>query len=211
MKKLLVFLIIVSALGCGVPKNLRTPDDPNCSIIGISVRTATLTIFVNKPDIVYFVKLDEKDENNLGNRIYASNYTRGDYAYLINAKPGTYAAVASYFSQTENGYNTFYDATIIRSTLIQVGPGQVLYAGELRIENQMKNLYQNIEQNGDKSQIHYYTLLKSIMYGTFYCGKLEKSERSKESEIEFLKKTRVNFKDSDWIPVIDKMLEMIDK
>lgn len=211
MKKIFLCMIIISAIGCGLPKNLRIPENKDSSIIGISIRTITLTIFKNNPEVVYFVKLDEKDENNLGNKIIPSNFVRGDYAYLINAKPGKYAAIGSYFTQTENSYNTFYDANIIQNTVIDVGPNQIVFAGRLVIENQMKNLYQNIEQNGDKAQLYYYNLLKSLMYGTFYCGTLDNVEKSKETEKNFLIKAKVYFKDSDWIPMIEKQIEDSEK
>ena len=211
MKKIVLCVLLISALGCGLPKNLRTVGEKDNSVIGISVKTITLSIFRNKPEVIYFVKLDEKDENNLGNKIIPTNYTRGDYVYLINAKPGKYAAVASFFTQTENSYNTFYDAAMIQSSVIEVGLNQLVYVGDFVVENQMKNLYQNIEQNGDKSQLHYYNLLKSFMYGTTYCGVLSKNGKTKEGEIEFLKKTKVYFKDSEWIPLIDKTLEGVEK
>ena len=207
MKKIIILLLVLAGIGCGLPKNLRLAEDKDSSIIGISLRTVTLKIIRTKPDVVYFVKLDEKDEGNLGNKIIPSNYTRGGYAYLINARPGKYAAVASFFTQTDNSYNTFYDATIIKNTIIDVGPGQVAFAGNIVIENQMKNLYQNIEQNGDRAQLHYYNLLKTFMYGINYCGFLVNSEHTKESEREFLKDTKLYFKDSEWMPIIQKTID----
>jgi hypothetical protein len=211
MKKVFITIIALSVLGCGLPKSLRVTENKDSSVIGISIRTVTLSIFNNKPETVYFVKLDDKDENNLGNRIIPSNFVRGDYAYLINAQPGKYAAVASFFTQTDNSYNSFYDAEIIKKSTIDVGPNQIVFAGKFKIENKMKNLYQNIEQNGDKAQLHYYNLLKSFMYGTFYCGVLTSAESTKEIEKDFLVKTKIYFKDSEWIPVIDKGIDTLEK
>jgi hypothetical protein len=211
MKKIMLCMLVIFTIACGVPKNLRVPENKESSIIGISVKTITLSIFRNKAEVVYFVKLDEKDENNIGNKIIATNYARGDYAYLINAKPGKYAAVASLFFQTEESYNTFFDAAAIQASIVEVGPNQVVYAGDLVIENQMKNLYQNIEQNGDKSQLHYYSILKSFMYGTFYCGTPIKTGNTKEAQGDFLTKTRTYFKDTEWIPLIDKSIEGQEK
>jgi hypothetical protein len=210
MKKACIIIIALSLIGCGLPKSLRVTENKDSSVIGISIRTVTLSIFNNKPETVYFVKLDDKVENNLGNRIIPSNYVRGDYAYLINAQPGKYASVASFFTQTDNSYNSFYDAAVIKSSIIDVGSNQIVFAGKFKIENKMKNLYQNIEQNGDKAQLHYYNLLKSFMYGTFYCGSLISTERTNDLEKDFLKKTKIYFKDSEWLPMIDKSIEAID-
>lgn len=211
MKKISLCMLIIVALGCGLPKNLRVVDEKDSSIIGISVRTITLSIFKNRPEVIYFVKIEDDTENNLGIKIIPTNYARGDYAYLINAAPGKYAAVASLFTQTDNSYNTFYDAAAIQASIIEVGPNQIVYAGALIIENQMKNLYQNIEQNGDRSQLHYYNLLKSFMYGTNYCGALIKKEKNPGDEAEFLKRTKAYFKDSEWIPLIDRTIEDLSK
>jgi hypothetical protein len=211
MKKIYAFIIIIFLTGCGVPKNLRTFEDKDSAIIGISIKTITLSIFKNKPDVVYFVKLDEKDENNLGNKIIPSNYTRGNYAYLINAKPGKYAVAGSFFTQTDNSYNTFFDADALGKSVIDVGPGRIVYAGNMVIENNMKSLYHNIEQNGDKTQLHYYNLLKTYMYGTFYCGSLIKAEKSVELEKEFLLKSKDYFKDTDWVKLIDNDIQAISK
>lgn len=211
MKQIALSLAALFILACDLPRNLRTMDGPDSSVIGISVRTVTLKIVRSKAETVYFVKLDEKDENNLGSKIIPSNFSRGGYAYLVNAKPGRYAAVASFFTQTDNSYNTFYDAALIQGSMVEVGPKQIVYAGDLLIENRMKNLYENIEQNGDRSQLHYYNLLKSFMYGLNYCGSPIKIEKSREGEIEFLNKTKSYFKKSDWLPLIDSMIESSSK
>lgn len=212
MKKYAIALIIPAILvGCGLPKSLRTPDKIDSSVLAISIKTITLKIFKNRQDTVYFVKLDDKDENLFGVKLIPSNYTRGDYAYLVNAEPGRYAAVASFFQQTDNSYNSFFDLTTIQNTITVVGPGQIAYMGSITVDNQLKNIYNNVEQNGDKAQLHYYTLLKSFIYGTHYCGSLNKADRSEQPEKEFLIKTRDYFKDTDWLKMINERLKIMEK
>jgi hypothetical protein len=212
MKKYFSAIIIPALLiGCGLPKNLRTPDKADSSVIGISVKTLTLKVFKNRQDTVYFVKLDEKDDNLLVTKLIPSNYTRGDYAYLINAEPGKYAAVASFFQQTDNSYNSFYDLNTIKNNVITVGPKQIAFMGAITVENHYKNIYNNIEKNGDKAQLHYYNLLKTFIYGTHYCGTLDKADRSSQVEKDFLLKTKDYFKDSGWLPFIDERLELLNK
>ncbi len=160
--------------------------------------------------VVYFVRLDEKDADNLGNKIVQSNYVRGDYAYIINVQPGKYAAIASYFTHNDICHNTFYDAAIINSTVIEVGPNQVVFAGQLFINNKMKTLYRNIEVDGDKAQLYYYNMLKKSMTGYFYRGTFNTAGRSKEFESEFLNKTKEYFKNTEWDSLIEKSIKAID-
>lgn len=212
MKKYAIAIIIPAILvGCGLPKNLRTPDKTDSAILAVSVKTLTLKIFKNRQDTVYFVKLDDKDESLLGAKLIPSNYTRGNYAYLVNAEPGRYAAVASFFQQTDNSYNSFYDLNTIQNTVTVVGPGQIAYMGDITVDNHLKNIYNNIEQNGDKAQLHYYNLLKSFIYGTHYCGSLNKTDRSRQLEKEFLIKTKDYLKDSDWLKMINERLQLLEK
>jgi hypothetical protein len=212
MKRYIIALVIPALLiGCGLPKSLRTPEKIDSSVLAVSIKTVTLKIFKNRQDTVYFVKLADKDEGLLAAKIIPSNYSRGDYAYLINAEPGKYIAIASFFQQSDNTYNSFFDLNTIQNTVTVVGPGQIAYMGSITVENQLKNIYNNIEKNGDKAQLHYYNLLKSFIYGTHYCGSLISAERNKELEKEFLFKTKEYFKDSDWLKMINAGLEAIEK
>ena len=204
--KVLILAFAVSVFGCTVFNNLMFPRKNDCSIIGICVYTNTPLIIKNKPEVVYFVKLTEKDENNLGTTIIPSNYIKGDYEYLVNAEPGTYAVVASYFSHNDSSYNSFYNASIIEKSVIEVKPNQVVFAGYFDIDNQMKTPYNNIEKNGDGAQLHYYKLLKDAAPGYYYCGSLRQAERSKKLETKFLEKTKEYLKDSKWSPLIDEIL-----
>ena len=212
MKKYAIAMLIPALLiGCGLPKNLRTQDKTDSSVLGVSIQTVTLKIFKNRQDTVYFVKLDEKDGTLLVSRVIPCNYTRGNYAYLINAEPGRYAAVASFFQQSDNTYNSFFDMNTIQNTVTVVGPGQIVYMGDFSVANSLKNIYNNIEKNGDKAQLHYYNLLKSFIYGTHYCGSLIKADRERQSEKNFLFQTKDYFKDSDWLKMINEKIELLQK
>lgn len=212
MKKYALAIILCAIiLGCGLPKSLRTPDKIDSSVLAVSIKTITLKVFKNRQDTVYFVKLDDEVESLLGVKLIPSNYTRGEYAFLVNAEPGRYAAVASFFQQTDNTYNSFFDLNTIQNTVTVVGPGQIAYMGSITVDNHLKNIYNNIEKNGDKAQLHYYNLLKSFIYGTHYCGSLNKIDRSKQLEKDFLKTTIDYFKDSDWLKMISERLELLEK
>lgn len=206
-----IFLLISSffLFSCGVPQTLRTPESSESAIIGVSIRTVTL-LLKHRQDVVYFIKLDVKDDNILVSRIIPSNYQRGNYAYLINAQPGTYAVVGSSFVQSEQAYSSFYDTETIKKTIIEAAPKSIAYMGTFEIDNQMKNLYQNIERNGDSAQLHYYNLMKNFMYGSFYCGSLRSFDKSLSAEKEFLLKSSNYFKDTGWIDIIKTKIKSLE-
>lgn len=212
MKYLLPLLMLALITSCvTLPKNLRTPDNTESAVIGISIRTVTLKIFKNKQNIVYFVRLeDDADDSVIGSRVLPANFVKGEYAYLVNARPGRYVAVASVFFQTENSYNSLFDREIIKSTATEVGPGEFAFMGEIQVENRLKSLYQNIERHGDKEQLHYFNLLRPVMYGTFYTGSLINADQTLRAEQNFLAVARDHFKDSEWLPYIAKKRESID-
>jgi len=207
--KLTILITAFFLLSCGVPKTLRTPESSESAIIGVSIRTVTL-LLKHRQDVVYFVKLDEKDENILVSRVIPSNYQRGDYAYLINAQPGRYAVIGSSFVQSEQAYSSFYDAETIKKTIVDVEPKSIVYIGTFEIDNQMKNLYQNIERHGDSAQLHYYNLMKNFMYGSFYCGSLRHADQSPSVEKEFLLMCRNYFKDTGWIDIINARIKSLE-
>ena len=212
MKYLFPLLVLALVTSCvSLPKNLRTPQNEESAVIGVSIRTVTLKIFKNKQNIVYFVRLDdENDEGVIGSRVLPANFVKGDYAYLVSARPGRYVAVASVFFQTENSYNSLFDQETIKSTVVDVGPGEFVFMGALEVENRLKSLYQNIERHGDREQLHYYNLLKTVMYGTFYTGHLINSDRSPGAERTFLAVARDHFKDSEWLPHIARRSETLE-
>lgn len=212
MKYLLPLIFLALVTSCvTLPKNLRTPENAESAVIGVSIRTVTLKIFKNKQNIVYFVRLDDDEtESVIGSRVLPANFVKGEYAYLVNARPGRYVAVASVFFQTENSYNSLFDREVITSTVTDVGPGEFVFMGAIQVENRLKSLYQNIERHGDKEQLHYFNLLRPVMYGTFYTGSLINADRSPAAEQSFLAVARDHFKDSEWLPRIAKRKEGLE-
>jgi hypothetical protein len=212
MKYLLPVLFLALVTSCvTLPKNLRIPENPESAVIGVSIRTVTLKIFKNKQNIVYFVRLDDDEkEGVIGSRVLPANFVKGEYAYLVNARPGRYVAVASVFFQTENSYNSLFDKEIITRTITDVGPGEFVFMGAIQVENRLKSLYQNIERHGDKEQLHYFNLLRPVMYGTFYTGSLINADRTPQAEQSFLAVARDHFKDSEWLPRIAKRKEELE-
>jgi hypothetical protein len=230
MKRFALCIILGVVLSCDMPKNLRMMESDMSAAIGISVTVKLYNALPKKQTTVYFVKLDEKDKNNLGVKIIPCNYYRGNmaggyYAYLVNAEPGTYAAVCSTkydkLTATDNpagssksdeyGYITFFESDIINKTRTEVGPAQIAFMGSYTIESRLKSVYRNIEKNGDMAQQHYFQLLKPFMEGTYYLGSLVKADKSGKSMREFLVKTKGYFRNSEWLKIVTSQIEALDK
>ncbi len=230
MKRLLFCIFIGAMLGCDVPANLRYADNRSSSIVGLSLSVKLYNGILKEQSTVYFVKLDEKDKNNLGTKIIPCNYYRGSmiggyYAYLVNAEPGTYAAIGSAKFETfkrdsvttgttkadEYGYITFFDSDIIKNSKVEVGPGQIAFMGSFAVDGQYKSVYRNIEKNGDQAQQHYYTQLKPFLEGTYYCGVQVKGERSNKTIRAYLVKSVDYFRGSEWLKIINSALVAFEK
>ena len=123
-------------------------EDPQASAIGIQVETqAPVGIFSHKPDRIFFVRID--GEGNIEqNQVIPSNFAKDGRIYLLNAKPGKYAAVAAFRSQAgspfapapqpgvsvsvsvgKTGYTTYFSKELIEATKVDVGRGEVAFMG----------------------------------------------------------------------------------
>jgi hypothetical protein len=230
MKRFALCIIIGAVLGCDVPSNLRYMESPSHSVIGISLTVKLYNALQKMQSSIYFVKLDDKDENNLGTKLIRCNYYRGTmavgyYAFLVNAVPGRYAAVCSSkydkLSGSDNpagttkdeeyGFITFFDSNMIQKTVTEVGPGQIVFMGSYTVDSQLKSVYKNIEKNGDKAQQHYYNQLKPFMEGTYFCGSLLKADRSEKLTRDFLVTAKNYFRNSEWLKIINAAITEFDK
>jgi hypothetical protein len=230
MKRFALCIIIGAVLGCDLPSNLRYRESASHSIIGISLTVKLYNALPKLQTSVYLVKLDDKDGNNLGTKLIRCNYYRGTmpegyYAFLVNAEPGRYAVVCSSkydrlsgadnpmgtTKDDEYGYITFFDSSMIKNSITEVGPGQIAFMGSYTVNSQLKSVHKNIEKNGDAAQKHYYNLLKDSMEGTYYCGSQVKSDRSEKLTRNFFEKAKKYFRNSEWLKIINETISEYDR
>ena len=147
------FLLLVAACATPLPPPAPLPDR---SIVAISVKTRPpIGIGKETNPGVYFVRLD--GESGLTSEtIFSSNYTLGDYVFLVNAPPGRYAAVAAQTVatvetttntttvhqdrnvtvtvgvgfQTAVGKATYFPEQVIRQTIVEVPAGATVFMGD---------------------------------------------------------------------------------
>lgn len=86
---------VLTLTGCASIPEAPDPPAEQGAIIGIRITHNMPFGFFNEaaPHSVFFVRLE--NGNLLSDEILRSNYRREDRFYLLNASPGTYAAIAS--------------------------------------------------------------------------------------------------------------------
>lgn len=96
-----VALLLFALSACVSPPTIRDSQSP---AIGVSIMIikSPVRLFRYRPDKVYFVTAERKEDLYTQGRLVESNYAKGDRAYLLNAPPGHYVAVAAYHKTESN-------------------------------------------------------------------------------------------------------------
>lgn len=225
MKKYLTYiaaLLLLTSCASQLPKTLESPSAKNNSIIGVNITHNEVIPFIkHTPDIVFFAKLTDPSKIESG-KIINSNYKSGDNLYLVNAEPGTYVIVATWWQTRdpfirqpiEKGkYVSFYTAPLIEATRFEIKPGTFTYLGHFRVEDRDE---QNLE---DDVRYTYRSMLESYIPPTdlincttgmfsgnsIYSGKLISHEANDKDEAsDFIKNTEKAFKETGWLQYIRK-------
>lgn len=196
------------------------PQDPvNSSAIGISiVERAPLRFIKNKPESVYFIKMDETGDLFTQTLFIRSTYAKGSHVYLLNAKPGRYAVVASERIVKDSGtYTAFFSKELIQQTEVTVSAGEMAFMGEYEIDTSG-----GMGDKADSAQDHYYRHMKAGktkeggFMGLLFSGEsysratIHKAKRDEEAEMNFLSKAKKHFAEvSGWLDIIERKLTQI--
>lgn len=162
MKAISVWLVIALTLACAYrPPGPRGTDK------------AVVAIKVTRPQLlgdtilhyVYFVRL-EADNQTRQKRVFKANYSLDDYAYLINASAGRYAAIGGVvYTQTDipNDYpgpgassisTTFwyFPASMIDETIVTAESSEMAFMGEFEVSGDRQF------EDTDDTQKHYFNI-----------------------------------------------------
>jgi hypothetical protein len=219
MKRLFVLSLFFVA-GCAsmpVPKM----TDPQASVIGIQVETrAPVGVFSHKPDAAYFVKIDGEGDV-VQNQLIPSNFAKDGRIYLLNAKPGTYAAVAVFRSQAgapfgsapqpgisvslrvgKTGYTTYFSKELIEATKANVAAGEIAFMGSYVVKQSVGLA------DAEPIQNHYANLLSpgsarsgigNLLSGDYhYRGGASEVKRDENTRKEFTKNARDDLAEGGW-------------
>ncbi len=214
----ILFAILLS--GCATTQPIPELSQPQSSGLGIEVRLkAPIGIFSAKPDQVYFAKIDGED-GLLQQQIIRSNYSKEGRAYLLNARPGTYVAVAVFFSRAgvpagapspgfsvsvgmgRSGYTTYFSKELVEHTKVTVRENDFVFMGGYVVD-------QSVGLDGaDGVQTHYKNVIApGAATGTFlmglsgdvhYRGTLIERKNDEMSRNEFFLRAKEDLAGSAW-------------
>ena len=173
------------ALACTGPPPAPENLNPDAALIAIK---AVLDKH-GKPERVYFVRVEEGDPLSQ-EAVISSNYYADGYVYLLDARPGLYAAVATAkltgggpgapvgkvsvgggasvgtsFSVGPTESVTMFPGDAIQGTLIDVTPGSVSFMGAWVLGQPWMT---GVGDDADAAQLHYSQLMKDQGIGTSY-------------------------------------------
>lgn len=223
---LVVFVVLASLTFYSCASPPAPPRlDASSSAIGISVSTNSAIAPVIRE--VYFIRV-EKDEDLLTSKeILPSNFSRHDRFYLLNAKPGRYAAVACLSIRQLRAFlvvdltsqwEIFFSKDIIRSTLTSVGPGQVGFMGKYVVA------VAPWKEDHEEAWTHYFSVIQSHAPSGSILASMSESELSKNwflgashregdhgeaAERQFLLNAIEDLKDVNWSETIKQRLNSL--
>jgi hypothetical protein len=219
-------LLVALAGGCANPP--PPPTSQELSVVAIRVATRPpIPLTTQANERIYFVRI--QDETTLASSMpMRSNYFDGKYAFLLNAKPGRYAAVAStivrenesnisqpvhkgrrvtvsvgFTVRSETGFTAYFPEEVIRSTLVDARAGTIAFMGEFVLDTSPGLA------NADKAQLYYRDYISPSdedlieMTGLFdvnfiYRGELHSAEQGPETNRRFLDATRERLIAGGW-------------
>jgi hypothetical protein len=196
------------------------PDpDPECGSIGLAIHTRQGAIRQHVAvQTVFFVRLDGDGDLFSATSVVPSNYSLKGHLYLLNARPGRYAAVASIHSGVvgfRGVYSFYHSQEVIQRTQVDVHAGRLSFLGHLLLNPTGKM------KKADPAQSHYYHLIQPeaagkgafrLAMGKIYpnLGHLHQLDDGEAEEAEFwrLAKSRDFPDETGWQELIDQHLEM---
>jgi hypothetical protein len=214
-------ILIAILNACSTPQPIPNLLQPQSSGLGIEMTLRTpLRIFSNSPSEVYFAKIDGEG-GVLQESVVHSNFTKNERAYLLNAQPGTYVAVAAYCFRAPNpfqvpplssgaasrskgktSFTTYFSKELIDKTRVTIGTNDFAFMGSYVVD-------QSIGFTGaDTVQIHYQKVIAPgaltgglyyMMGGDFhYLGTLNEGKNDEHARNEFIRNAREDLAGSGW-------------
>ncbi len=142
------------AAACGTTP-APAPENDDRAAVAVAVRTLYPTDAQwGHPKTVYFVRLEADGDPSFAPEVFKSNHYSDGIAYLVNAPPGYYAAVASTEERDGRERTTYFPATMIKESLTQATPGAAVLLGSFEVQQV------RIGASADAAQKHYRPLVE---------------------------------------------------
>lgn len=207
MKHLFTAVIIATLLfGCATPHPIPEMSQAQGSGLAIDITLkAPSGPFSNKPAQVYFAKIDNQD-GVLQQQIIRSNFIKDGRAYLLNARPGTYVVVGSFFllsSQASRAtYTTYFSKEIVDQSKVILRENDFVFMGSYVVQNSMgldgadevQSHYKNVIAPGEATGV-----LAMIFVGAVhYRGALRERKDDEQTRDEFIRNAKEDLAGSGW-------------
>jgi len=202
--------IVAVLLSSCASQQVPAISQPHAAVLGIDVTLiAALGDSRYKPVIVYLAKVDA-DSGLLQKQIIRTNYVKDGRAYLFNAAPGTYVAVAAYSSPPMFGTTTdsitYFSKQLAEQTKTTVGEGEFAFMGDFEVAQGVWL------DKADEVQVHYRNLLSPreargivaeyLNQITSYRGSPGASKDEEKARDSFVQSAKKDFAGSTWAALL---------
>jgi len=135
MLRLSAALLLLAILLCGCETVPPIPEmtRPESSGLGVEVKIGWQAL---PPDKIYFARIDNED-GLLQQQVFTSNHSKEGRAYLLNARPGTYVAVAAYFVSGYVQTTWYFSQRLVELTKVTVQESGFAFMGSYDLSESM--------------------------------------------------------------------------
>ncbi len=222
VQRLLIPAVLVATIvgGCASPQPIPELSHPQSSGFAIDVTLkAPIGPFTRKPDQIFFARVDGED-GLLQQQIIRSNYCKDGRAYLLNARPGTYVAVAAFVSQAgvpagppspgvsvtvgmgRIGYTTYFSKELAEHSKVTVGQNDFAFMGSYLVDqavglegaDQLQVHYKNVIAPGATTNV----LLMGFAGDVHYRGTVAERKTDDLARSEFFRIAKEDLASSGW-------------
>lgn len=232
--------LLLGAVGCALPLGVlacAAPPPPpladDSSVVAVRVAISEgFGLVESDSEQVYFVRMDENGQLS-EDQVIPSNYATGGYVFLMNAEPGTYAAVAASkevssalnsAAPTKPGLSvgvqffivtdalTYLPDAVVSRTIVRVEPGTTAFMGDFLLD-QSTGL-----EGADEIQRHYFNVLQPGQEGNSaltqffsgavgYRGQLKQENRGAEALNRFMKRAGSRVDEAGWARAMSHIVQ----
>ena len=203
------FVLVACILGgCGTifpdpVQRISQPIHPESSVLSIDVTKKFLGLSW-KAYKIYFAKVDSEG-SLLQQSIIRSNYTRDGRVYLLNARPGTYVAVAETRLTSGKRTTTYFAKELVEQTKVTIGTNDFVFMGRYIVDVSTWFRW----SNADAVQTHYlklttpaFTIVDSLSGRTrrytSHRGTLVQRINDEQSRNDAVRKAKEDLRGSGW-------------
>jgi len=221
----------LGALACTTPPPPPLTDDSSVVAVRVAISEG-FGLVETDSEQVYFVRMDESGQFS-EDQVIPSNYASGGYVFLMNAEPGTYAAVAASKelsaplnsgAPTQPGLSvgvqlfivtdalTYLPDAVVSRTIVRVEPGTAAFMGDFVLDQS------NGLEGADEIQRHYFNLLQPGQEGhssltqffsgaVGYRGQLKEENRGAEALSRFMKRAGSRVDEAGWARAMSHVVQ----